>query len=46
MARILQISDLHIRPKGELCYGQIDTNGMFADAIKQINELTFDMTPS
>lgn len=43
MARILQISDLHIRPRGELCYGQIDTNAMFADAIKQINGLAFDI---
>ncbi len=40
MARIVQLSDLHLRAPGKRLYRQIDTAGALAQAIARINALT------
>ncbi|MFC5301984.1 phosphodiesterase [Azospira restricta] len=40
MARIVQLSDLHLRAAGRLLYRQIDTAGALAQAIARINALS------
>jgi Icc protein len=36
---IAQISDLHLRPRGVLYQGVVDSNAMFATAVRQLNAL-------
>lgn len=36
---IAQISDPHIKPKGQLAYGHVDTAGYLEAAVKHLNEL-------
>lgn len=36
---IAQISDLHVRPQGKTCYGQVDSNAMLARAVAAIAAL-------
>lgn len=40
MTRIVQLSDLHLCPPGELLYRRIDTAGALARAVARINALT------
>jgi Icc protein len=37
--RFAQISDLHIKPPGELAYGKVDTARLLSHAIDRLNEL-------
>lgn len=37
---IVQISDLHVRPRGRTAYGDVDTNRMLEQAVASINALT------
>ncbi|MGB0382135.1 MAG: phosphodiesterase [Alphaproteobacteria bacterium] len=39
MGCILQISDLHVRPKDVLCYGKVNSNNMLEKAISFINKI-------
>jgi len=39
MARIVQLSDLHLRTPGKLLYRQVDTAGALARAVARINAL-------
>ena len=36
---IAQLSDFHVRPHGKTAYGDVDTNGMFHDAIDAVLKL-------
>lgn len=36
---IAQLSDLHVRPKGQLYQGVVDSNGMLATAIRHLHQL-------
>lgn len=37
MTKIIQISDTHIVPKGELAYGKVDTGAALVETVKTIN---------
>ena len=37
MTRIIQISDPHIVPSGQLAYGQVDTAAALASCVKTVN---------
>ncbi|MDE1180775.1 phosphodiesterase [Paraburkholderia sp.] len=39
MTVVAQISDLHVRPEGELYQGLVDSNAMFARAIETLNDV-------
>ena len=39
MTRIIQISDPHIVPHGQLAYGQVDTAAALADCVETINRI-------
>ena len=45
MTRIIQISDPHIVPKGELAYGQVDTAGPLKSCVETINRMLPDIGP-
>src|SRR5882724_1775539 len=36
---IVQISDLHVRPRGKTCYGQVDSNALLARAVAALEAL-------
>ena len=40
MAKIIQISDPHIVPKGELAYGRVDTEAALKSCVETINRLS------
>jgi 3',5'-cyclic AMP phosphodiesterase CpdA len=45
MTRIIQISDPHIVPHGQLAYGQVDTAAALADCVDTINRMLPDIGP-
>lgn len=45
MTRIIQISDPHIVPDGQLAYGQVDTATALADCVETINRILPDIGP-
>ncbi len=45
MTRIIQISDPHIVPKGELAYGRVDTAGPLRACVETINRILPDIGP-
>lgn len=45
MTRILQISDTHIVPYGQLAYGQVDTAQALADCVETINQSMPEIGP-
>ena len=45
MTRIIQISDPHIVPHGQLAYGQVDTAKALTDCVKTINRSLPDIGP-
>lgn len=36
---IAQISDIPVRPTGQLCHGLVDSNQMFVNALRHIEQL-------
>lgn len=45
MTRIIQISDPHIVPAGELAYGQVDTAAALRDCVETINRILPEVGP-
>ena len=45
MTRIIQISDPHIVPSGQLAYGQVDTAAALASCVKTVNRLLPEIGP-
>ena len=45
MTRIIQISDPHIVPHGQLAYGQVDTAAALAHGVETINRILPDIGP-
>ncbi|MCB2128235.1 MAG: phosphodiesterase [Rhodobacteraceae bacterium] len=45
MTRIIQISDPHIVPHGQLAYGQVDTATALADCVETINRMLPEIGP-
>ena len=45
MTKILQITDTHIVPEGELAYGKVDTAAALAEAVATINRLLPQIGP-
>lgn len=45
MAKIIQISDPHIVPKGELAYGRVDTEAALKSCVETINRILPDIGP-
>ena len=45
MTRIIQISDPHIVPNGQLAYGQVDTAAALASCVKTVNRLLPEIGP-
>ena len=45
MTRIIQISDPHIVPYGQLAYGQVDTAKALADCVETINRSLAEIGP-
>ncbi len=45
MTRIIQISDPHIVPHGQLAYGQVDTAKALADCVETINRSLPEIGP-
>ena len=45
MTRIIQISDPHIVPNGQLAYGQVDTAATLASSVKTVNRLLPENAP-
>lgn len=45
MTRIIQISDPHVVPHGQLAYGHVDTAAALADCVETINRILPDIGP-
>jgi|TARA_B110000977_G_scaffold84458_1_gene112778 3',5'-cyclic AMP phosphodiesterase CpdA len=45
VAKIIQISDPHIVPKGELAYGRVDTEAALKSCVETINRILPDIGP-
>ena len=45
MTRIIQISDPHIVPKGELAYGQVETSAPLKSCVETINRILPNIGP-
>ena len=45
MTRIIQISDPHIVPYGQLAYGQVDTAKALTDCVETINRSLAEIGP-
>lgn len=45
MSKIIQITDTHIVPDGQLAYGKVDTSAALADAVTTINRLLPQIGP-
>ena len=45
MTRVIQISDPHIEPYGQLAYGQVDTAKALADCVETINRSLSEIGP-
>ena len=45
MTRIIQISDPHIVPHGQLAYGQVDTAKALTDCVETINRSLPEIGP-
>ena len=45
MPKIIQISDPHIVPHGQLAYGQVDTAAALASCVETVNRFLPDIGP-
>lgn len=45
MSKIIQISDTHIVPEGQLAYGKVDTASALTEAVKTVNRILPEIGP-